>query len=715
MIIDKLEQIFMPPSIPAFAKENFDKYFIESDKVMLLLILIQWAIATFVTSISYGAYLYGFIGGGVISLALFAAYRYIKGARAMRVLVAVGMILFSIIYIQQQMGRIEMHFHVFIVMAILAFYKDVAPVIVAAAAAILHHLIFNYLQYYEASFFGTPVMVFNYGCGLDIVALHGVLVAIEALVLGYLIKLQIEHTVDLTKTQNEVLGLNAELCKNEEQLIGLLETSPIAVRIANNDGKSVVFANRAYSNLINVSPEDVIGKNPQDYYAKEDDYKDIISMLAKGEIVYNELAKLQVGGLQKWALASYMPFEFNGEEAILGWFYDITNEINTQQMLRLQKEEFESIFKGSKDGIAIVDLQSRFLDFNDAYLEMTGFTREELLNSSCIELSSKEDKERAKQAVAEAIKTGFVKNFEKNCSLSGKTITINMSLTLLADKKRLLLVSKDITEKRILENTLKKTNERLKELVQEEFVKNREKDLILQRQSRLAAMGEMIGNISHQWRQPLNALALNIQDVPMALEYGEFNKEYADNFKKTSMNLINYMSQTIDDFRNFFKLDKKKTEFDIKEAINKALSITRDSLRSLYIEVDVFTPQEELMSVGYPNEFSQVLLNILNNAREALRDKRAEGERRIKISALRDNDVIRVFICDNAYGIQDDIIDKIFDPYFTTKHQSQGTGLGLYMSKMIIEQNMNGKLNVYNTGEGACFMVESPVANSSPQ
>lgn len=98
-----------------------------------------------------------------------------------------------------------------------------------------------------------------------------------------------------------------------------------------------------------------------------------------------------------------------------------------------------------------------------------------------------------------------------------------------------------------------------------------------------------------------------------------------------------------------------------------------------------------------------------------MREKRAEGERRIKISVLRDNDTIRVFICDNAYGIEDDIIDRIFDPYFTTKHQSQGTGLGLYISKMIIEQNMNGKLNVYNTGEGACFVVESPVANSSPQ
>lgn len=600
---NNIKRIFTLPSIPDFAKKDFDKYFVESDRVMLLLVAIQWVIASLVTSILYATYIYGFVGGGAIAISLFVAHRYIKGTRPMRVLVAIGMMLFSLIYIQQHLGRIEMHFHVFIAMAILAFYKDITPVIVAAITTILHHLIFNYLQYYEVSLFGAPVMVFNYGCGLDIVFLHGFLVLIEAFVLAYLIKLQIEHTVDLTKTRNEVLGLNTALHKNEEQLIRLLESSPIAVIIASDNGKNVVFANKAYAILIDASFVDAIGKNPQNYYAKKNDYNNIIAILSKGEIIYNELVELQISGLEKWVLASYMPFEFDGEQTILGWFYDVTNEIKTQQMLRLQKEEFESIFKGSKDGIAIVDLQSKFLDFNDAYLEMTGFTRDELLKHSCVGLSAEEDRERAKQAVEEAIKTGFVKNFEKNCNLLGKTVTINMSLTLLADKKRLLIVSKDITEKRILENTLKKTNERLQELVQEELVKNREKDLILQRQSRLAAMGEMIGNISHQWRQPLNALALNIQDVPMALEYGEFNEEYADNFKKTSMNLINYMSQTIDDFRNFFKLDKKKTEFDIKEAINKALSIVRDSLRSLYIEVDIFTPQEELISVGYPNEF----------------------------------------------------------------------------------------------------------------
>lgn len=709
-MLNKLIKAFTPVDIPEFAKENFDRYFVQSDKIMLFLIVFQWIISTFITSITYKTYLYGFIGGGVIVLLIFVAHRYISGTRLMRVLIAIGMMLFSLIYIQQHLGRIEMHFYIFIAMAILAFYKDTMPIFIAAGTTILHHLIFNYLQYYEVSLFGMPIMVFNYGCGLDIVLLHGLFVCIEALVLIYLINLQIEHTIDLTKAKNEVLELNGELSKNEAQLIELLEASPIAVRIAEAKRQSVVFANKAYLILINTSSQEVIGKNPQNYYAREEEYQKIVETLLRGEVVCNKLIELRVGECEKWALASYIPFEFDGEQSVLEWLYDVTDEIRTQQMLTLQKEEFETIFKGSKDGIAIVDLQSFFFDFNDAYLEMTGFSREELLRRSCIELSAPEDTERAKLAIKEAIKTGFVKNFEKNCILQGRIVTVNMSITLLPDKKRLLIVSKDITEKRILENTLKKTNERLQELVQEELAKNRDKDLMLQRQSRMAAMGEMIGNISHQWRQPLNALALSIQDVQMAQAYGELDEKYIDDFKTTSMNLVNYMSQTIDDFRNFFKLDKKKTEFEVKEAINKSLSIVKDSLRSLFVEVDIAIPNEKLMTLGYPNEFSQVLLNILNNAREALKDRKDSTNRNIKISAHKDNNTIKVTICDNALGIQPGIIDKIFDPYFTTKHQSQGTGLGLYMSKMIIEQNMGGKLYVYNTQDGACFVVEIPLA-----
>ena len=205
------DKFFTIPYIPEFAKKSFNEYFLKADKVMLVMITIQWAIATLITSVSYDTYLYGFIGGGLITLILFIAHLYFKGTQVMRALVGVGMMLFSLIYIQQHLGRIEMHFHVFIALAILSVYKDIVPVMVAAATTIVHHFVFNFLQLYEISLFGMPVMVFNYGCGMDIVFLHAVFVIAEALVIGYIIKLQIEYGVELNRSEKQISGLNEEL------------------------------------------------------------------------------------------------------------------------------------------------------------------------------------------------------------------------------------------------------------------------------------------------------------------------------------------------------------------------------------------------------------------------------------------------------------------------------------------------------------------------
>jgi len=206
-----LDKLFRLPKVPVFAEKNFNDHFLQADKVMLILIVIQWFIATFITSITYDTYMYGFVGGGLITLILFLAYRTFKGTQVMRALMGVGMMLFSLIYIQQHLGRIEMHFHVFIALAILSLYKDIVPIAVAAATTILHHFVFNFMQLYEVSLFGMPVMVFNYGCGMDIVLLHGIFVIAEAMVIGYIVKLQMEHAIELNRTENQVLGLNEEL------------------------------------------------------------------------------------------------------------------------------------------------------------------------------------------------------------------------------------------------------------------------------------------------------------------------------------------------------------------------------------------------------------------------------------------------------------------------------------------------------------------------
>lgn len=207
----RLNKLFSYPSVPDFAQKNLQEFRVEANKVMIVLLLIQWFVATTITSIAYDTYLYGFFGGALITLPIIFLYKYLKEDVFYRSLIAMAMILFSVIYIQQYLGLIEMHFHVFIAMAILTLYKDIVPLIVAAATTILHHLIFNYLQLYEVSLFDMPVMVFNYGCGLDIVFLHAVFVLLELAVLGYFIKLQIEHTIDLNSSKNRVNMLNKKL------------------------------------------------------------------------------------------------------------------------------------------------------------------------------------------------------------------------------------------------------------------------------------------------------------------------------------------------------------------------------------------------------------------------------------------------------------------------------------------------------------------------
>ncbi|MGD0584884.1 MAG: response regulator [Oryzomonas sp.] len=232
----------------------------------------------------------------------------------------------------------------------------------------------------------------------------------------------------------------------------------------------------------------------------------------------------------------------------------------------------------------------------------------------------------------------------------------------------------------------------------------RHKDRIMMQQGRQAAMGEMIGNIAHQWRQPLNTLGLHIQKLELYYELGSFSKELLTDTVSESMFLINHMSQTIDDFRNFFKPEKEKTNFNVNEVIRKTISLVEDSLKAQMISVDIDT-EDDVQVNGYPNEYSQVIVNILMNARDAFCERMID-DGRIAIKSYVDDGKAVVTITDNAGGIPGEIIEKIFDPYFSTKGPDKGTGIGLNMAKNIIETNMNGRVTVRNIGNGAEFRIE---------
>jgi C4-dicarboxylate-specific signal transduction histidine kinase len=233
----------------------------------------------------------------------------------------------------------------------------------------------------------------------------------------------------------------------------------------------------------------------------------------------------------------------------------------------------------------------------------------------------------------------------------------------------------------------------------------REKEQLLMQQSRQAALGEMIGNIAHQWRQPLNALGLTIQELALANECGVFTVELLDANVASAMEIILHMSQTIDDFRNFFQPDKEKSWFRVNQILMKTISLIEANFREHRIGIEI-APMDDLEVNGFPNEYSQVLLNILMNAQDAFLGKKGSGDARIIVRAWREEGRAVVTIADNAGGIAENIMDKIFDPYFTTKEQGLGTGIGLFMAKTIIEKNMGGRITAHNVGDGAEFRIE---------
>jgi signal transduction histidine kinase len=257
---------------------------------------------------------------------------------------------------------------------------------------------------------------------------------------------------------------------------------------------------------------------------------------------------------------------------------------------------------------------------------------------------------------------------------------------------------------------LEMINRNLEQRIQEEITKNRRKDRILLEQSRLAAMGEMVANIGHQMRQPINSLSLLIQDVRDASEYGEINDQYIDWFTKETMIQINHMSQTINDFRKFYRPNIEKCSFSISDSIEDALAIFAFSLKSHNIRLE-FEYRGQQLTFGNPNEFSQVVLNLLINALDAFVAKDIKN-RKIRIIIKETKESFVAEFTDNAGGIEPSMLDKVFNPYFTTR--PHGTGLGLYLTKMIIE-NMNGKVIVENEGDGARISLCVPKVTTVDQ
>ncbi len=251
---------------------------------------------------------------------------------------------------------------------------------------------------------------------------------------------------------------------------------------------------------------------------------------------------------------------------------------------------------------------------------------------------------------------------------------------------------------------IKKLNSKLQSKIEEELKISRDKDRVIFQQSKLAAMGEMIENIAHQWRQPLSQINSAVLIIDDELYTQKFEDEIIQQKLDEIERMTKYMSSTIDDFKSFYAYDKIKEWFNVNDSMMVAISLVESSFKYNRIDISIDI-DKEINIYGYKNEFQQSILVILNNAKDVLVSSNIKNPKISIALEITDSSYI-LSIYDNGGGIKDDILSKIFEPYFTTKHKSQGIGLGLYLSKMILEESMGAKLYAKNIYSGVCFYVE---------
>ena len=398
----------------------------------------------------------------------------------------------------------------------------------------------------------------------------------------------------------------------------------------------------------------------------------------------------------------------------VGYLTDITQSIENQnrlieqerkfkESLEVQKKELENekelyhlIFKNNADSVLLIDVQTQtFIDCNTAAIKTLGYdSKDSILNLHPAELSPKfqPDGKLSREKVLkneEMVAKHGSHTFEwKHLKKDGTEVWIEVSLKSIALKGRKVIytVWKNIEEEKRIAHELE------------------EQRTLLIQQAKLHSMGEMIGNIAHQWRQPLNALGLIMQKLQLFESHGVLDANKLNSSINKSMSLINNMSTTIDDFRGFFNPKKVQEDFFLTDSISDAYNILDATLKNNAITFKLNIKDADLSIYGYKNEFSQVILNLLNNAKDALIEKQIEHAY-IHVDIKKKNNHIEIEVADNGGGISNNIEDDIFNPYFTSKEEGKGDGIGLYMSRMIIEEHMNGKLSYKNTSDGVCFKI----------
>ena len=406
----------------------------------------------------------------------------------------------------------------------------------------------------------------------------------------------------------------------------------------------------------------------------------------------------------------------------------------------MKLEQYQSAIESSNI-ISKTDIFGIITFVNEEFCKISGYTKEELVGKNHNIVRHPDVPASTFRSLWQTIlQKEAYKSTVKNRAKDGSTFYVNTTVFPILDEygeiEEFIAIRYDVTqsvhlsealiekdreleqlnatlEQRVEDQTkaLLELNQTLEERVKEEVEKNRDKDRFLFQQSRLASMGEMIANIAHQWRQPLSELNITLYKMNKLYQkqVGEKDALFENSYLHAKR-IISKMSETIEDFRSFFSPDRQSESFKLSRVVQEAIDIMQGTLERNEIEIILSIHKEENIK-GYFNEFSQVLINLINNSIDAFCHKKIKNRLiYIEIDTIESRDAI-IKLSDNAGGIEEAIIDKIFEPYFTMKHASAGTGLGLYMSEMIIKNSMLGSIAAVNTKDGVCFTLIIPIAH----
>jgi PAS domain S-box-containing protein len=544
---------------------------------------------------------------------------------------------------------------------------------------------------------------------------------------------ELEESKKKTEELNEQLGISTQIAKdNESKAIKsmefsdeLIESTNAMVVVLDEDGAIIRF-NKRLEEFCGYSKAEALGKNwismfiAKEY--QEECKRNLKNMLyASVKSLWQHechmVLKDKTERLISWQHSMFMDSEYRRN--IISFGIDITDRDLASRQIKLQEEYLNAIVNSQNtisiitDGENLLDANRAFFQFFDEFESIEAFREKhkcvcdyfEKVDQPDFIYEGKDGKSWIEQMSNYNIHKALIKKNDKEHFFILRLSEFGNTM----DNRKIISMT-DVTE-------LEDYRLLLEKKISDEVVQAKIQEQLMVQQGKLAAMGEMLGAIAHQWRQPLNTLGIIVQDVEAAFEFNELDKTYITKFKTDSMRLIKHMSKTIDDFRDFFKPASKNEMFNMQECLDESFEIYSGLLKTNEINVESTASKEDCEKIfGNKNQLKQVFLNIISNAKDAileakLADSSFHGLIRTRIYCQ--DGFMFISIWDNAAPVTGEVIKRVFEPYFITKEQGKGTGIGLYMSKIIVEQNLKGSIFMQNIDGGVEMVVKIPMAHQS--